>query len=74
MQSVSADLSVDQVTGASYYVARVSISKAELAKLDQKRLVPGMPAEVHIKTEDRTALSYLLKPFEDQMQRAFRER
>lgn len=74
VQSVSADLSVDQMTGASYYVARVSISKAELAKLDHKRLVPGMPAEVHIKTEDRTALSYLLKPFEDQMQRAFRER
>ena len=74
VQSVSADLSVDQMTGASYYVARVSISKAELEKLDQKRLVPGMPAEVHIKTEDRTALSYLLKPFEDQMQRAFRER
>ena len=74
VQSVSADLSVDQMTGASYYVARISISKAEIAKLDQKRLVPGMPAEVHIKTEDRTALSYLLKPFEDQMQRAFRER
>ena len=74
VQSVSADLSVDQMTGASYYVARVSISKSELAKLDQKRLVPGMPAEVHIKTEDRTALSYLLKPFEDQMLRAFRER
>lgn len=74
VQSVSADLSVDQMTGASYYVARISISKAELEKLDQKRLVPGMPAEVHIKTEDRTALSYLLKPFEDQMQRAFRER
>jgi len=74
VQSVSADLSVDQMTGASYYVARISIAKSELAKLDHKKLVPGMPAEVHIKTEDRTALSYLLKPFEDQMLRAFRER
>jgi HlyD family secretion protein len=74
VQSVSADLTVDQMTGVSYYVARISIPKSEIAKLDHKRLVPGMPAEVHIKTEDRTALSYFVKPFQDQVERAFRER
>jgi HlyD family secretion protein len=74
VSSVSADLTVDHMTGASYYVVRIAISKDELAKLDHNRLVPGMPAEVHIKTEDRTALSYFVKPFQDQMQRAFRER
>jgi len=36
-------------------------------------LVPGMPAEVMIKTGDRTALSYLVKPLSDQILRAFRE-
>jgi HlyD family secretion protein len=32
-----------------------------------------MPVEAFISTADRTALSYLLKPFADQMARAFRE-
>ena len=38
------------------------------------RLVPGMPAEMFISTAERTAASYLVKPFTDQMNRAFRER
>ena len=37
-------------------------------------LVPGMPAEVFVSTQERTAVSYLVKPFTDQMSRAFRER
>ncbi|MEY3080302.1 MAG: hypothetical protein RJA94_3647, partial [Pseudomonadota bacterium] len=37
-------------------------------------LVPGMPAEVFMRTQNRTVLSYLMKPIEDQMERAFRER
>jgi hypothetical protein len=30
--------------------------------------------EIYLTTEDRTALSYLLKPFSDQIEKAFRER
>jgi multidrug efflux pump subunit AcrA (membrane-fusion protein) len=37
------------------------------------KLVPGMPVEVFMSTGDRTALSYLTKPFTDQMNRTFRE-
>ncbi|MEY4872877.1 MAG: hypothetical protein RLZZ563_2207 [Pseudomonadota bacterium] len=33
-----------------------------------------VPADVHFKTVDRTALSYLVKPIWDQMERAFKER
>ena len=72
--SVSADLTVDQMTGVPYYLARISIPRAELAKLNQKRLVPGMPAEIYVRTQNRTVLSYLFKPIEDQIERAFRER
>ena len=72
--SVSADLTIDQMTGVPYYLARISIPRAELAKLNQKRLVPGMPAEIYVRTQNRTVLSYLFKPIEDQMERAFRER
>ena len=72
--SVSADLTVDQMTGVPYYLARILIPRTELARLKQKHLVPGMPAEIYVRTQNRTVLSYLFKPIEDQMERAFRER
>ena len=40
----------------------------------QPALQPGMPAEVYIQTDSRTALSYLIRPLTDQMARAFKER
>jgi membrane fusion protein, type I secretion system len=74
IRSVSADLTQDQRTGDSYYTVRVAIPEAELKRLENHKLVPGMPAEVHIRTQDRTALSYLLKPLQDQFAKAFKER
>ena len=74
VQRVSADLTHDQQTNESYFMVRLAIPEAELAKLGDKRLVPGMPADVQIRTQYRTALSYLLKPLEDQISKAFRER
>jgi HlyD family secretion protein len=71
---VAADLSRDEKTGETYFLTRVELSEAELAKLGDKKLVPGMPADVQIRTDDRTVLSYLLKPIEDQVSKAFRER
>jgi HlyD family secretion protein len=71
---VAADLTREQQTGAAYFVARLTIPEHELKKLGQGKLVPGMPVDVQIKTEERTALSYFLKPFSDQIARAFKER
>ena len=59
---------------ANYYTARVSISSDELTRLGTAKLLPGMPAEVFAKTYDRSVLSYLTKPFSDQVARALRER
>ncbi|MEM7619049.1 MAG: HlyD family type I secretion periplasmic adaptor subunit [Pseudomonadota bacterium] len=56
-----------------YYSVRVALAKNELKRLGNRKLIPGMPAEVFIKTGQRTALSYLLKPLSDQMMRSFRE-
>ena len=70
---IAADLVTNERTGTSYYVVRLTVADAELTKLKGLRLVPGMPAEAMIKTEDRTVLSYLLKPLSDQITRAFRE-
>lgn len=71
---VSPDLTQDQRTGMSYYTVRVSLKTEELANLGLAKLVPGMPVEVFIKTAGRTALSYLIKPLQDQAGRAFKER
>ena len=71
---VSADLSRDPVTGEKYFLARIGLSDAELKKLGVLKLMPGMPADVQIRTADRTALSYLVKPLQDQIEKAFRER
>lgn len=70
---VAADLTREQQTGVTYYVARIVLPPAELAKLGGKPLIPGMPVEAYIQTGDRTALSYIIKPLENQIARAFRE-
>jgi len=56
-----------------YYVARVSLSE-DVGALGGLQLVPGMPVEVYIRTQDRTPLDYLLKPLHEQIARTFRER
>jgi HlyD family secretion protein len=74
LSRISADISQDQKTGISYYLGRVSLSQTELSKLASLKLLPGMPVEAFVRTEDRTVLSYLVKPLHDQIAKAFRER
>ena len=71
---VSADTTQDAKTSAIYYLVRVSMSPEEVAKLGSVKLVPGMPVEVFIQTDQRTVLSYFVKPLRDQIAKAFRER
>jgi HlyD family secretion protein len=71
---ISADVSSDQRTGQSFYTIRISIAPDELSRLGSTKLVPGMPVECFIQTGERTVISYLLKPLQDQLQRTFRER
>ena len=71
---VSPDVTIDQRTGQSYYTIRVSMPPAEVARLGEVKLIPGMPVEAFVQTGDRTMLAYLIKPLHDQLMRAFRER
>lgn len=77
---VSPDLTRDPVTTPTsaqtqqYYMARVSLAEADIKSIGDLKLVPGMPAEVYIRTQDRTPLDYLLKPLHEQIARTFRER
>jgi membrane fusion protein, type I secretion system len=58
----------------TYYTVRITLPAAEVARLQDIRLVPGMPVEAFIQTHERTPLQYLLKPLRDQIARTFRER
>jgi HlyD family secretion protein len=71
---VSPDTTTDQRTGTSYYTIRVSMPPAEVARLGEAKLIPGMPVEAFVQTGERTLISYLMKPLSDQLMRAFREK
>lgn len=71
---IAADLTEDKHTGQPFYKVRLRLPARSLEKLGQEKLVSGMPADVYIRTSARTALSYLVKPIEDQFTKAFKER
>ena len=71
--NVSADLLSDDRRDTHYYEVQITFDDGELDRLKGRDLVPGMPADVFIQTEDRTVLDYLLRPLTDQFRRAMRE-
>lgn len=71
--SLSADIFEDPNTKEAYYQARISISKEELERLGALKLYQGMPAQVMIVTEKRTAFNYFASPIMASFERAFRE-
>lgn len=70
---IGADLSVDEATRLPYYLVDIAIPPRELQKLEGQQLKPGMPAETFIQTQQRTVLSYFMKPLSEQIARAFRD-
>ncbi len=70
---VSADALKDERSQAPFYRIEIVMDVQEIAKLGNNTLVPGMPVEAFIKTEEHTPLAYLVKPFADYFNRAFRE-
>jgi protease secretion system membrane fusion protein len=62
--SVSADLLAEQTPQGmmSYFLARVQITPEGMKGLGKHQIQPGMPAEVIIRTGERTVLTYLLHP------------
>ena len=74
VRSVSADAIADQSTGESYFLARIEVDRMQLEDLAQDiDLSPGMPAEVLIKTGERTVIEYLIRPVLDAFRRSLRE-
>lgn len=73
---VSADVLPDDaqaIQGKDVYVVRVGLDRDQPMSMKEFRAKPGMPAEVYIKTSERTFFRYLIQPVLDSMSRAFRE-
>jgi HlyD family secretion protein len=71
--AVSADALRDEHTGEQYYRVDIRLDDGALAVLDGRQLLPGMPVEAFIRTEERSPISYFVKPLADYFNRAFRE-
>lgn len=71
--SVSADALTNEQQGTSYYLARVELSPEGYELLAGLTLVPGMPAEVLIKTGSRTLFQYLTQPIRNAFARSLIE-
>lgn len=71
---ISADVTQDQKSGASFYTVRIAVPEDEIARLEGNKLIAGMPVEAFIQTGERNVISYLVKPLSDQVMRAFREK
>lgn len=62
LTKLSADRLIDPSSDVAYYEGEVELVSADLALLGDVELIPGMPAEVVIKTGQRTMLGYLTSP------------
>jgi HlyD family secretion protein len=63
-----------QVGPTDIYIIRIKLNTEEASHIPGFSPTPGMPAEVYVKTTERTFFQYLVRPIHDSMSRAFRER
>jgi protease secretion system membrane fusion protein len=71
---VSADvLNEPRQNNQPYFKAVVEVTPEGMAKLRSHEIRAGMPAEVFVRTGERTAMNYLLKPLLDRLNRALTE-
>lgn len=71
--NLSADRITDERSGNVYYQAQIELTPDSYQKLGNIELVPGMPAEVLIRTGERTVFEYLMQPISNAFARALIE-
>ncbi|NOT13987.1 MAG: HlyD family type I secretion periplasmic adaptor subunit [Methylotenera sp.] len=72
--NIGADSLIDEATHIPYYSVQVKVDAPSLKEAgDDIKLYPGMPAEVYLLTQSRTAFQYLIDPITDTLHRSFRE-
>lgn len=71
--TISAGAVTDPQTGQSFYRVGLAVPPAEITRLGALTLMPGMPVEAYLETEQHSVLSYLLEPITHHLARALRE-
>ncbi len=56
-----------------FYIGNVELLPEKMAQLAGLELLPGMPVEVYLTTQEQTAIAYFARPLMDQYERALRE-
>lgn len=72
---LAADRLTDQHTGLPYFNSHIQLTAVGMSKLQQLglQIQPGIPAEVIVRTGERTLLQYIVQPLGDLFARTFRE-
>lgn len=70
---VSADVLLEPKDGIPYFKASIEVTPDGMARLRDHEIRAGMPAEVFVRTGERTMLNYLIKPLTDRLNRALTE-
>lgn len=69
--AISADAFRDEKTQGLYYFVDIALIDNQLKRLGGLQLIPGMPVEAFIRTDQRSPASYVIKPIEDFFSKAF---
>lgn len=71
---IAADSMVNEATNNPYYLVHVRVDGESIREAGENiTLYPGMPADVYILTQSRTAMEYLLDPITTTLRNSFRE-
>ncbi|MBO9478589.1 HlyD family type I secretion periplasmic adaptor subunit [Shimia sp. R11_0] len=71
---LSADAFQNDQTGETFYKAEIELAEGEVEKLPSNvSLLPGMPVDAYLRTQDQSPLAYLTRPLTDYFVKAFRE-
>lgn len=73
LHTISADSLRDPQTGAGFFRAEIALDPAEIDRLRDAGLTPGMTAEALFVTTERSPLTWLLAPFTRYLSGAMRE-
>jgi HlyD family secretion protein len=73
VMQVSPDRLLDKRTDQPYYATKIRVQYPRAEGHDAIKIIPGMPAQVFIKTGRGTVALYALKPLLDSFNNAFRE-
>jgi protease secretion system membrane fusion protein len=73
VMQVSADVMSDPKQNQTYFKATVEVTPEGLNQLKSNEIRAGMPVEVFVKTGERSALSYFVKPLIDRLGSALTE-